>query len=284
MSKVGIITDSTMCLPTELIQEYDIRFVPVHLILDGKDYHDRIDISPTEFWEKFESLKTMPTTSAVSPGDFVEVFTDMAKNTDSIVCIVVSKALSVTYEAAEQAKKTVQSENPGLNIEIIDSKNSIGALGFIVLEAARAAQAGKSLAEVANVARAMVPKVKYIAAIDTLKYLINIGRAPKTAMIGDLLGVKPLIGIVKDSGLVDSLGRERGKRKAFNKLVNMVEDYADISKPMHITILYSNHIEEGEQLREMVTAKYNCTEVYMGEFPPVAAASLGPVNGICFYS
>jgi hypothetical protein len=49
-------------------------------------------------------------------------------------------------------------------------------------------------------------------------------------------------------------------------------------------ILYSNRIEEGEQLREMVTAKYNCTEVYTTEFSPVPAAALGPVVGVCFYS
>jgi DegV family protein with EDD domain len=284
VSKVGIVTDSSSCLPAELIREYGIRFAPVHLIIEGKDYRDRIDITPPEFWAMFDNLKTMPTTSAVSPGDFVSVFSELAKTNDSLVCIVVSKILSATYNAAEQAKEIVQSEYPGLNIEIVDSKNSIGAMGFIVLEAARAAQAGKSLDEVVKVAQDMVPKVKYVAALDTLKYLIHIGRAPKTAIIGEWLGVKPLIGIVKDTGLVDSLGRERGKQKSLRKLVDLVKNYTDTSQPMHVMIIYSNRIEEGEQLKEMVVTQYNCAEVYMAEFSPVAAAALGPVVGICFYS
>jgi hypothetical protein len=67
-------------------------------------------------------------------------------------------------------------------------------------------------------------------------------------------------------------------------MIDLVGEYADTSKPLHIMVLYSNRIEEGEQLKEMVTARYNCEEVYMTEFPPVAAASLGPVVGVCFYS
>jgi DegV family protein with EDD domain len=284
MPKVGIVIDTSGCLPAELVQEYDIRFAPVHLIIDGKDYRDQIDITPAQFWAMFDSLKTMPTTSAAGPGDFVSVFAELAKTTDSIVCIVVSKILSATYGAAEQAREIVKSEHPKLNIDIIDSKNSIGAMGFIALEAARAAQAGKNLAEVVKVAQDMVPKVKYVATLDTLKYLINIGRAPKTAVIGEWLGVKPLIGIVNPTGLVDSLGRERGKQKAMRKVVDLVKDYTDTSQPIHVMIIYSNRIEEGEQLREMVTAKYNFNEVYMTEFSPVAAAALGPVVGVCFYS
>ena len=96
--------------------------------------------------------------------------------------------------------------------------------------------------------------------------------------------MKPLIGIVNSTGLVDSLGRERGKQKARHKLVDLVKDYTDTSQPLHVMILYSNHSEEGEQLREMVTTKYNCTEVYTTEFSPVPAAALGPVVGACFYS
>jgi len=284
MAKVTIVTDSSFCLPADLIQEYGIRIVPTHLMIDGKDYRDQIDLTPTEFWAMFGNLKTMPTTSAAGPGDFANTFSKLVKSTDSIVCISISKALSATYGAAEQAREIVRQEHPGLNIEIIDSKTTLGAMGFIVLEAARAAQAGKSLVEVVNLAQNMVPKVKYIAALDTLKYLINIGRAPKKAIIGEWLGVKPIIGMVKNTGLVESLGRERGKQKAMRKIVDLVKDYTDTSQTMHIMILYSNHIEDGEQIKEMVTARYNCAEVLMTEFSPVAAAGLGPVVGICFYS
>ena len=68
--------------------------------------------------------------------DFLSAFKELAKSTDNIVCIVLSKVLSATHDAAIQAKETLKSEHPKLNIEIVDSKHSVGALGFIVLEAA----------------------------------------------------------------------------------------------------------------------------------------------------
>ena len=120
--------------------------------------------------------------------------------------------------------------------------------------------------------------------MDTLKYLIRGGRAPKTAIIADLLNIRPFIGLVNDSGLVASLGKARGKRKAFNRLVEMVEEHADISKPLHIMAHYSGNIEDGEQLREMVTSRYNVTEIYMTELTPVMTTHTGPSVGLSFYS
>jgi len=284
LSKVGIVTDSTNSLPAELIKEFGIGVAPVHLIIDGKDYRDQVDITPAEFWKIFKNLKKMPTTSAAGPGDFASAFTELAKSTDSIACLVLSKALSATYQAAEQAKDVVKSEQPSINIEIVDSKSSLGALGFVVLEAARAAQAGKSLAEVVKVAQDMVPRVKYFLTPDTLKYLMKIGRAPKTAIIGELLQVKPIIGMVKDTGVLDNIGKERGKQKALRRMVDLVKEHTDTDKPLHIMVHYSDHFEDGEQVREMLTAKYNCVEVYTTPFSPVPAAALGPTVGLAFYS
>ena len=284
MPKVGIVTDSICCLPAELIKEYGIRVAPYHLIIEGKDYRDQIDITPAEFWRIFPTLKELPTTAAMSPGDYANIFTELGKSTDNIACIIISKALSAAYEAAKEAREIVKSEHSNLNIELVDSKNAVGALGFIVLEAARAAKAGKSLAEVVKIAQDLVPKVKFISVFDTLKYLIKGGRAPKTAYIGELLQVKPIIGIVSPPGLVDSLGKERGKGKAMLKLVDMVKDYADTDKPLHVMVHYTDRIEEGEQLREIVTTKYNCAEVYMTDLTPVMTTHTGPAIGLSFYS
>ena len=81
--------------------------------------------------------------------------------------------LSATHEAAVQGAETIKSENPNINIEIVDSKTATGALGFVVLEAARAAKAGKSLADVVQVVQDMLSRVKFFMSPDTLKYLIN---------------------------------------------------------------------------------------------------------------
>jgi DegV family protein with EDD domain len=284
MNKIGIVTDSTSCLPEDLINKYAIRVVPAGFSIDNKPYRDRVDISNDEFWRLFKKAKHLPTTSAIAPGEFTNTFSDLIKDNDCIVCILVSKALSAIQSSAQQAKEMFKAQNPNLKIEIIDSKNSTGALGFIVLEAARVAQNGGSLEQVIRVANNMIPRVKFICVLDTLKYLIQGGRAPKIAYIGELLQVKPFIGMVNNDGLVGSLGKERGKEKALFKMVEMVKDYTDVHKPLHLMVHYSDKVDRGVKLKQMVIERYSCSELYMTPFTPVMSCHTGPALSLSFYS
>jgi len=130
----------------------------------------------------------------------------------------------------------------------------------------------------------MIPKVKFLVGMNTLKYLIKLGRAPKTAVIGDMLHVKPIIGMVSGTGLVESLGRIRGERKVKTKLADMVKDYIDTSKPVHVMVHYTDGIEAGQELKEIVTSQLNCQEVYLTPYTPVMASATGPVVALSFYS
>ncbi len=284
MPKVGIITDSTNCLPSELIREYGIRVVPVGMVIEGKPYRDLVDITLDEFQGMVNDLEKQPTTTAANPGDFLNVFTELTESTDSIVCILVSKTLTATQESAYQAKRLIRAEHPELNIEIIDSKTSAGALGFIVLEAARTAQQNKSLQEVAAVAQDMVFRVVYLAALDTLKYLIKIGRAPRVTSIGEMLDIKPIIGFVDDTGLIDVVARVRGKRKSLTTLVELVEKYVDTDKPIHAMVHYTNGLEQVEELKDLLVSRYNCVEMYLTRLSPVMVSAVGPLVGLSVYS
>jgi DegV family protein with EDD domain len=283
MSKVGIVTDSTNCLPKEVLQEYDIHVVPVGFTIEGQTYWDT-EISSADFWKLFKESKELPSTNAVPPGAFTDIFNELAKTTDSIVCILVSKALSATNSVAVKASEMIKEEHPDLNIEIVDSKTSAGALGFIVMEAAKAAKAGKSLKEVVQVAEEMIPRVKFVCGMNTMKYLIKSGRAPKSAYVGELLQIKPIIGMVSGTGLVESLGRVNGSKKTMPKLTEMVKDYIDTSKPIHLMVHYTDDINTGEDLKGQVTSAYNCSEVHLTPYSPVMAYSTGRVVALSFYS
>jgi DegV family protein with EDD domain len=284
MSRVGIVTDSTNCIPPELLKRYDIRVVPVGMIINNKVYRDLVDITLAEFKEMSKTLTEQPKTSAANPGDFVNLFKELSQSTNDILCILVSKALTATHESAYQAKRIVRQENPDLNIEIVDSRTSVGALGFIVIEAARAAYEGKSLAEVLDVAEEMVQRVIYLASLETLTYLINIGRAPKITSIGERLNVKPIIGFVDDTGQVEVVARVRNRQKSLNTLVDLVDKYVDTSQPLHMMVHYSNGIEQGEELRDMLTDRYNCVEIHLSEYSPVMVGAAGPLVGLSVYS
>ncbi|UCB43764.1 MAG: DegV family protein [Dehalococcoidales bacterium] len=283
-SKVSIVTDSTNCLPPEILEQYGIRVLPVGLVIEGKLYLDCVNITLEEVCSRLDSLEKQPTTAAVSPGDFFNVFTELADSTDNIVCILVSKALTATQESAYQARRLVRSHHPNLNIEIIDSKTSAGALGFIVAEVARAAEEGKGIREVVGVARDMISRVVYLAALDTLKYLINIGRAPRVTNIGELLKVKPIIGFVDDTGLLEVVARVRGRNKSLAKLVDLVENYIDTELPTHVMVHYADGLETAEELKGMLESRYRCSEILLTPYSPVMIAATGPMVGISFYS
>ena len=283
MAKVGIVTDTTSCLPPELVKKYGIHIAPVGLVIGGKHYKDT-DLTNEEFWKLFYAANGASSTAAASPGDFASIFEELGQSTDSIVCIVVSKALSATFEAAAQGKKLAREKNPKVNIEIVDSRTSAGALGFIVLEAARAAKAGKKLNQVVQVAKDMIPRVKFITAMNTLKYLIRTGRAPKTAVIGDLLGVKPIIGMVSNTGLVENLGRVRGKQKALTKIAELARQHIEPGKKVHAMFHYTDGIAAGETLRDIITSQVDCDEIYLTPYTPVMASATGPVVALSFYT
>jgi DegV family protein with EDD domain len=284
MARIGILTDTTNCLPAELISRYGIKVVPIGVVLNNKPYYEQVEISSDEFWEKFKALKTLPTTFAPNPKDFEKKFEEMAPGVDCILCILVSKILTATQTAAESAKKTFQEKYPGIRVEIIDSKCAAGALGFLVLEAARAVERGNSMEEVMKIVQDMLPKVTYLTAMESMKYLIRGGRAPKIATIGDFLGVKPIITNNKKTGEVSSLERGQGKKNTMLKLVNLVGDFVEPGQPVHMIVHYTNNLKDGETLKEMVKAKYNCEELYMTPYSPVMAVHVGPVISLAFYS
>lgn len=244
-----------------------------------------IDITPEQFWKIFMDLKEPPSTSAGNPGDFFKAFLNCAASGPDILCILVSKVLTATFESAFQARKMARSEHPECNVEILDSRTSAGALGFVVLEAARAAAEGKSLAEVVAVARDMISRVIYISAVDTLKYMIRIGRAPRgSSGLGEILDVKPVIGMVDDSGMTEVLARVRGKQKSLGKIVELVEKYIETDSPLHFMINYSNRLEEAQELKKLILTRYKPVELYISEYTPVMCSTTGPVIGLSVYS
>ena len=133
---------------------------------------DDIDIKPTEFYERLKFAKEMPTTSQPSAGEFFDFFTKISKTADSIVGIFISDELSGTIDSAVTAAGMME----GYPIEIVDSRSTSMGLGFMVLEAIRAREAGLSQIEIAQAARALIPKMRVLFVVDTLEFLHRGGR------------------------------------------------------------------------------------------------------------
>lgn len=285
MSKVKIITDSLNSLPKELIKEYGIEVVPFMMTVGKKIYRDEIDITVEQVLEMLPTLDQIPTMSGPNPGEFVQLFNKLAPQTDQILCIVTSKVFSVTYASAGRAREAVKDIYPKLNIEILDSRASSGSLGFIVLESSRAAQAGKNMAEVLQVAREMIPRGKHYTGMHSPKYLINCGRAPKGLPVNekDPIDIKTVISVDTNTGQIEFVGKYIGMDKALEAMIDNAKKRLNADRDVHFMAHYSDDIQIAEKLKQMALDRFKCVECYITQHTGVMNCSTGPQYGISFF-
>lgn len=282
MDKVKIVADSSVCLPKELLERYRIELVPETIIFGNRVYRDGIDLVPQDFYTLLEQAKDLPTTSAPSPQDFIDAFQKIAKEASGIVCILVTSGFSqMGWQSALVAREAF-SQTP---IEVVDSKTAVGAYGFVVLAAARAAADGKPLPEVIKVAEDIKRRVTMIGALDTIKYLAKGGRIGKAASwAGSLLNIKPIIEVPTSTGVVEPVERVRTRQKALKRLLEIMGERVGTGQPVHVSIDHANVLDEAKWLKAQVSSRFDCTEIYINDWAPVAGVHCGPgVIGLSFY-
>jgi DegV family protein with EDD domain len=269
---IKIVTDSTADIPDKLAKELDISVVPQILVFGEKTYRDRIDITNEEFYRKLLKEPIYPHTSQPSPQDFVDIYTSLSKQKpDGIVSILISTKLSGTINSAEQAKKIVKGDCP---IQIIDSQIVAMAIGVIVIAAARMAKAGKSMSEITDAVKKMIPNVKLFILFDTLEFLAKGGRIGKVkSLLGSILNVKPMV-TVKDGELVP-MGQVRSRAKGKEKLLDMVKNFKDVED---VAIIYTTTPDEASELAESINRMtgFPREKIYVEQVGPVLATHAGP--------
>jgi DegV family protein with EDD domain len=284
MRKVGIVTDSTSCIPEELVKKHSICVVPLLIIIDGRGYCDGVDISPAEVYKIMRRKENLPTTSTPSVGDFLNAFRRVSEQSDSVLCINVTSEQSKIYDTALVAKEMAKEELPNTTIEVLDSRAASSALGLVVVEAARAAEQGADLAQTIEVAHDMMPRVHYLAMVDDLYYLARTGRIGKAmAWAGSLLNIKPIVGHDTSVGVTVPVDRPRTRVKAVSRLLELMEERIGESRA-HIIVNHADEQEDGEKLKAEIASRFNCAEIYLTEFTPGMGVHAGPgVLGAAFY-
>ena len=285
MRKVSIITDSTACIPDELVTKYDICVVPLIIIFEGKSYHDGIDMSPGEVYRIMRRRENLPTTSTPSAGDFLAAYRRLSEQAESILCITVTAQQSKIYDTALVAKEIAKEVIPNTAIEVIDSRAVGGALGFTVLEAARVASQGADLAQAAEAARSMIPRVNFIAMLDTLFYLARTGRTGRAAAwAGSLLQIKPIVGHDTSVGETIPVARPRTRANAVSRLLEIMAERVGDS-PVHVIMHHADELEAAEKLKAEIASRFNCVELHLTEFTPGMGVHAGPgVLAISFHT
>lgn len=278
MSKVAVVTDSTATIPVDMMEQYPLFEVPQVLIFGEEVLEDRVDIQPTQFYERLESDPIHPTTSQVTPASFQKVFGKLVEEDYDILAVLVSPKLSGTIESAKQVKAMY----PDAAIEIFDSESVAMGLGWQALMAARAAKEGASLAECKEVAEKVKPLTGVVFAVDTLEYLHRGGRIGGGAkFLGTALNFKPILEI-RDGG-VESVERVRTRKKSLARVIRLVEERIGGREPLHLATLHAKSEEDARWLLDVGCAHLNPIEKVYAEVSPVVGTHGGPgVVGLAF--
>lgn len=284
MPRVAIVTDSVCCLPPELVAKHSIRVVPLLISFRGMTYRDGVDITPGEVYRIMRRDEDLPTTSIPSPGDFVKAYTEVSRHAESIFCITLTSLQSKMYETATVAKEMAAEAMPSNTIEVFDSRAVAGALGFIVLEAARAADQGASLDEVRAAAQKMMERVNALFMVDTLHFLARTGRIGRAAAwAGAVLNVKPVVEHSTSVGETSPFARPRSKAKAVELMLQTMAERVGNSG-VHVLVHHADELEDGENLKAEIARRFRCNELYLTEFTPAMGVHAGPgVLAIAFY-
>ena len=247
MDHVAIITDSTACIPPDVAREYGIDVIPLNLIFEGRTYIDGMDDDTAEFYRLLRSSRSLPTTAAPSPGEYLRAIHARANRAKAVLCVTVSAQFSAMYDSAVAAARLAREEFPNLDVRVLDSRNAAMAQGFVVLEAARAAREGADIDTCIARAEALMPRVALLVVLDTLVYLARGGRA-------------------------------------LDRLAELLAERAAGAGPLHVCVHHANAPADATFLAERAKA-LRPAELYVSEFTQVMGVHTGPgLVGYAFYT
>jgi len=273
MSKVAIVTDSTAYIPNNLLREYNITVTPQILIWGDETFQDGVDIQPDEFYKKLETAKVMPTTSQVAIVTMKDTFEKLLDAGYDVLGIFLSAKLSGTMQSATQALEMLPKAAD--KIVVLDSTSTSMAMGFHVLTAARAAQAGETLPECRKLAEKAREHTGVYFVVDTLEFLRRGGRiGGAQAMLGSALNIKPLLELRE--GRIESVEKVRTKSKAIDRMIELVVERVAGRTPVRLATLHANAEAEAKSALETAAALLNPAEEILASVSPVIGTHAGP--------
>lgn len=262
--RFAVVTDSTADLPDAWRERYDIEVVPLKVLFGSETFRDGVDLTNEEFFRKLALATKLPTTSAPSPGEFAEVYSQLAKDYDGCISIHIGAQLSATAEAARVGAQSVE----GFSVNVIDSETVTMPMAFLCRTAAECA----TLEEATAAVNERVPKCRVLALLDTLRYIEMGGRVSRAqAMIGTMLDLKPLL-LVADRE-IKSVDRVRTRSRAIPR---MLEFFRKDEPVESVGVVHAQAPDEAEEIAAGLRNELPDFEISVGQIGSVLGTHTGP--------
>lgn len=264
--KIILSADSTCDLDTDLKERYHVNYFPLHIILNGKEYRDNIDITPEQVYQEYYDHKVLPKTAAVNAQEYIDHFRPWVEDGCEVIHINLGSALSSSYQNC-----CIAAEELG-HVHVIDSCNLSTGTGLLVVAAGKMIEQGLDALSIAEALRARTAKCHASFVLDTLTFLHAGGRCSSLAALGaNMLKLKPCIQVDNHNGSMGVGKKYRGSLdKALEKYVrDELEKYPDINTdllfithsgiPQEYIDLVRKTIDETMHFKEIHVTKASCT-------------------------
>jgi DegV family protein with EDD domain len=278
---IKVVTDSTAYLPQDIIEQRDIRVVPLNVLFGSTSYHEGIDIGYDQFYRMLAEADDLPTTSQPAAGDFMTVYSELVEAGHEVISIHISSGISGTVDSALAARNMLPDPD---RVSVVDSLSASIGLELIVRAALDAIDAGRSRGEIVTLLEQLSKQLRIYFVVDTLEYLHKGGRiGGASALLGTVLQFKPIL-FLKD-GKIEPFGKVRTKRKAVIRLLDIIEERVASQPIGKIGVTHALVPDEAETLVERLRQRLDCSECHVSQTGPVIGTHTGPgLLGVAVYT
>lgn len=281
LKDVLITTDSTCDLPQKYVDEYNIKVIPLSILLGDNEYSDGVDIKPEDIYKHVENGGGLPKTAAVPPSKYYSIFSEAVKQGKKVVHIGLSSAISSSYQNACVAAAEFD------GVYCVDSKSLCTAMGLLVLKACDFREKGYDAKKIHDKIEKLVPKVSTTFVLNSLEYLHKGGRCSGVARFGaNILGIKPSIAVDNATGALDVAKKYRGKMENVYKqyITDCVKDVNKIDTS-RIVIANSGGIEPATLAfaKGLIEGKNKFDQIIEADAGCTISSHCGPKTLAVFY-
>ena len=282
-----IYTDTDTDINPVVAAEYGYKLISMPYSIEAKTVYPYVDFDVFDAHAFYDTLRggVLPTTSAISKEQYIGYFEEDFKEGNDILYVHFSRNMTNTFDVMDQAVAELKAKYPGVRFEEIDTKGITTISYAIVREVGDLLKAGKTLDEVLEWAKTEVDKFAMYFFADDLKFFRRSGRVSGlAAAMGTLIGVRPIIHMSQEGKMV-SVGTEKGRIKAMNRLVDTLADLGEDVAAHRICIGHTDAPEIAHEVGRIIEERFGPQRIEYVEVNPTAGSHCGPNGvGVCFHA
>lgn len=265
---IKIIADSTCDLTNEEAEKLGVQLIPMKVLIDDEEYISGVNLSTEEFYEKLATCKKLPQTTLISDFTYEEIIKEALEREDQVFVMCLSSELSSSFNNLQKVYEEINSPR----LEIFDSQSAAFAFKAMVIEAVQLSKKCKTVQELKEKLLKVFGKVRLLAIIDNVKYLIKGGRLSlMKGLAVTALNIKPIVTIKDGKVAVVSKGIGFG-----NSLKNMLKEVKNIDTTKPVYFGHSNDLQRLDTLKKLAKEGFDVDTTDSTAVGPVIGTHIGP--------